>query len=241
MRLSMTTIAQLREASSLLRAAGWSVREGATHSRGSVDLAAQRVWTRGEIEAVVHLLIVIDDAEGELAFLQAEGKVDHAPLTFSLGDETSMLDRDLAAQLHALAYRREQSITSAAQVDAPKARRRATWSSGDFTRAFAALDGVRNDLLKLSIDTLSDDLELLDADDAEAAIAPFARRRDLLHAIAITSQTMRTKTFRLEQARVVGADYRWIDVVSADSFADFTDALTRHYTARFAKRRFTAA
>ena len=186
-------------------------------------------------------MIVIDDAEGELAFLEAEGKADHAPLTFSLGDEASMLSRELAAQLHALAYRRGQSITSAAQVEAPKARLRAAWSSGDFTRAFAALDGVHNDLLKFSIDTLTDDLELLDADDAEAAIAPFARRRVLLHAIAITNQTMRTKTMRLEQARVVGADYRWIDVVRSDAFADFADALTGHYAARFAKRRFTAA
>ena len=49
---------------------------------------------------------------------------------------------------------------------------------------------------------------------------------------------MRPKSIRLEQSRVIGADYRWIDVVRSNAFADFANALTRHYAARFAKRRF---
>lgn len=244
----MNTIARLRDTSALLRSAGWSVREGATHSLGTVDLAAQRTWSRGDLEAVLHLLIIIDDAEGELAFSEENGQTGHAPLTFSLGDDDPVqrraLGSDLFGRLHTLAYIREQSITAPAQVDAPPARARASFfrstsSSDAFTRAFAALDGVHNDLLQHSLETISDDLELLSEKEAPAALAPFVRRRDLLHAIVITDQTMHAGSIRLEKTRVVGAEYRWIDIVRSDAFSDFAHALTRHYTARFRKRRFT--
>lgn len=244
----MNTITRLRDTSALLRSAGWSVREGATHSLGAVDLAAQRTWTRGEFEAVLHLLIVIDESEGELSFSEERGKSEHAPLTFSLGDDDPAhrraLGKELFDQLHALAYPREQSITAAAHVDASPARTRAsffrsTGNSEAFTRAFAALDGVHDDLLQHSMEMIADDLELLSEKDALASIAPFARRCDLLHGIVITDQTMATPSVRLERTRVVGAEYRWIDIVRSDAFPAFADALTRHYTGRFRKRRFT--
>ena len=79
------------------------------------------------------------------------------------------------------------------------------------------------------------------ADDGERALDPFIRRCDLLHAIVVTDRTMRPKSIRLEQSRVIGADYRWIDVVRSNVFADYANALTRHYASRFAKRRFKAA
>jgi len=243
----MNTIARLRDTSALLRAAGWTVREGAIHSLGTVDLAARRTWSRGQLEAVVHLLIIIDESEGELAFSEEKGKSEHAPLTFSLGDDDPAhrraLGHDLFAKVHGLAYAREQSITAPARVDAPPARIHASFfrSTGRreaFSKAFAALDGVHDDLLQHSIETITDDLELLSEKDSIAAIAPFARRCELLHGIVITDQAMHIDSIRLEQTRVVGAEYRWIDIVRSDAFPDFADALTRHYVARFKKRRF---
>jgi len=234
----MRVISILRDARTHMNAAGWSVREGASHSRGTVDLAAQRSWRRGEIEAVLHLLVIIDPSEGELAFLETAGKVPHAPITVSLGDDDPALHQalgdELFARVHAIAYPREQSITAPAHVEAPAARTRASFATGNesLARAFDALDGVRGDLLNFALEML--------ADDGEPAIEPFIRRCDLLHAIVITDRTMRTKSVRLERSRVVGADYQWIDVVRSNAFADYANALTRHYASRFAKRRFTA-
>jgi hypothetical protein len=233
----MRVIALIREARTVLTAAGWSVREGPAHSGGTVDLAAQRTWRGGELEAVLHLLVTVDPQEGELEFLDIAGKIPHAPITFSLGDDDPALQHalgeELFAHVHALAYRREQSITAPVHVDAPPARTRASLAAGSFTRAFDALDGVRDDLLTFALEML--------ADDGEPAIDPFIRRRDLLHAIVITGRTMRPKSIRLEQSRVIGADYRWIDVVRSNAFADYANSLTRHYASRFARRRFTAA
>jgi len=230
----MRVISLIREAKAILTAAGWTVREGAAHSRGTVDLAAQRIWRRGELEAHMHLLVLLDPHDGELDFLDVPGKIPHAPITFSLGDDDPALQQllgdELFARVHAIAYRREQSITAPARVEAPPARTRASFATGDFARAFDALDGVRDDLLEFALDML--------ADDGEAALDPFIRRCDLLHAIVITDRTMRQKSIRLEQSRVIGADYRWIDIVRSNAFADYANALTRHYASRFAKRRF---
>ncbi len=230
----MRVISLIREAKAILTAAGWTVREGAAHSRGTVDLAAQRTWRRGDLEAHVHLLVILDPYDGELELLDVPGKIPHAPITFSLGDDDPTLQQllgdELFARVHAIAYRREQSITAPARVEAPPARIRASFSRESFGRAFEALDGVRDDLLQFALDML--------ADDGEDALDPFIRRCDLLHAIAITDRTMRQKSIRLEQSRVIGADYRWIDVVRSNAFADYANALTRHYASRFAKRRF---
>ena len=232
----MRVISLIREARSVLTAAGWTVREGAVHSGGTVDLAAQRTWRRGELEATLHLLVILDPQEGELEYLDLPGKIPHAPITFSLGDDDpalhQLLGEDLAARVHAIAYPRAQSITAPAHVEAPPARTRASFATvgESAARAFAALDGVREDLLDFALDML--------ADDGEDAIAPFIRRCDLLHAIVITDKTMRPKSLRLEQARVIGADYRWIDVVRSNAFAEYANALTRHYASRFARRRF---
>jgi hypothetical protein len=243
-----------RSAASALQAAGWSVREGAVHSSGTVDVAAQRRFLRGDLEAVIHLLIIVDSSEGELVFSEGEGMIEHAPIAFSLGDDdpaqrralAAVLSADLLAHLHATAYPRERSITAPLRVDAPKARTRASFfrsSNGDapFDRAFAALDGVHDDLMKLAIETIADDLELLSAGDAATAIDPFLRRCDLLHGIIVTDQVMRCNAVRLERSSVVGTEHRWIDVVRSEAFADFADALTRHYTARLSKRRIRAA
>jgi len=232
----MRVISLLREARSILTAAGWPVREGAAHPLGTVDLAAQRTWRRGELEAHVHLLVVLDPNEGELDFIDTPGKIPHTPLTFSLGDDDpalhQLLGDELFARVHAIAYRNEQSITAPARVEAPPARTRASFATIDeaAARAFTALDGVREDLLDFALDLL--------ADDGEDALDPFIRRVDLLHAVVITGRTMRPKSIRLEQSRVIGADYRWIDVVRSDAFTDYANALTRHYASRFARRRF---
>lgn len=232
----MRVISSLLEARSALTAAGWQVREGAAHSLGTVDLAAQRTWRRGELEATLHLLVILDPHEGELDFIDTPGKIPHTPLTFSLGDDDpalhQLLGDELFARVHAIAYRREQSITAPARVDAPPARTRASFATiaDAATRAFTALDGVREDLVDFALDML--------ADDGEEALDPFIRRCDLLHAIVITGRTMRPKSIRLEQSRVIGADYRWIDVVRSDAFVDYVNALTRHYASRFARRRF---
>lgn len=232
----MRVISLIREARSVLTTAGWPVREGAAHSLGTVDLAAQRTWRRGELEAHLHLLVIVDPHEDELELLDTPGKVPHAPLTFSLGDDDpalrQLLGEDLAVRVHAIAYPREQSITAPAHVDAPPARIRASFATigESAARAFAALDGVREDLLDFALETL--------ADDGEDAIDPFIRRVDLLHAIVITDRTMRPKSIRLEQSRVIGADYRWNDVVRSDAFTEYANSLTRHYASRFARRRF---
>jgi hypothetical protein len=246
----MRTIALLREVSSTLESLGWSLREGASHSRGSVEIAAQRTWTRGELEAVLHLLIIIDPTEGELSFADDDPTIEDAPIAFSLGDDdpeqrralAAILDRDRLAWLHATAYPREESITAPARVVAPPARRSAPFVAGDesLTRAFDALDGVRDDLWKAAIEALAEDLEFL-PEDAPAIIDPFLRRCDLLHAIVVTDRVMPNESVRLSMRRVVGAEHRWMDVVRSMTFADFASALTRHYDARLTKRNFTAA
>lgn len=235
----MRVISLIREARSVLTATGWPVREGAAHSLGTVDLAAQRTWRRGDLEAHLHLLVIVDPHEGELELLDTPGKIPHTPFTFSLGDDDpalhQLLGEELSARVHAIAYPREQSITAPARVEAPPARMRASFATigESAARAFDALDGVREDLLDFALETL--------ADDGEDALDPFIRRCDLLHAVVITDRTMRPKSIRLEQSRVIGADYRWIDVVRSNAFTDYVNSLTRHYTSRFARRRFTAA
>jgi hypothetical protein len=185
---------------------------------------------------VVRLLVIVDRSEGELDLSTVDGHVPHAPLTFSLGDDDPAQRRALAAvldvdQLHAAAYHREQSITAPAIVEAPPARRRASSiHDAAFERAFAALDGVRLDLLEFAIDTIADELDL-----------EWVRRRDLLHAIVTTGRTMHDESVRVEQPRVVGADYRWLDVVQSAAFPEFMQTLTRHYDASLQKRRFKAA
>jgi hypothetical protein len=247
----MRTIALLREVSSTLESLGWSLREGASHSRGSVEVAAQRSWTREELQAVLHLLIIIDPTEGELAFADDAPTIDDAPIAFSLGDDdpeqrralATILDRDRLAWLHATAYPREESITAPARVVAQPARRTASFAAGNdesLARAFDALDGVRDDLWKAAIEALSEDLEYL-PEDAPAIIDPFLRRCDLLHAIVVTDRVMPNESVRLSMRHVVGAEHRWIDVVRSVAFADFASALTRHYDARLTKRNFTAA
>ena len=246
----MRTNSLLREVSSTLESLGWSLREGASHSRGSVEVAAQRSWSRGELEAVLHLLIVIDPTDDALAFADNDPTIEDAPIALSLGDDdpeqrralAAILDRDRLAWLHATAYPREESITAPARVVAPPARRSAPFTGNDesLIRAFDALDGVRDDLWKATIEALAEDLEFL-PEDAPAIIDPFLRRCDLLHAIVVTDRVMPNESVRLETRRVVGAEHRWIDVVRSVAFADFAGALTRHYDARLTKRNFTAA
>ena len=55
---------------------------------------------------------------------------------------------------------------------------------------------------------------------------------------AVALLVWRARAFFPGAEGLIGADYRWIDVVRSNAFADFANALTRHYAARFAKRRF---
>ena len=114
---------------------------------------------RDEIEAVLHLLVIVDPSEGELDFLDIAGKVPHAPITFSLGDDDPSSaphwPRSSVAtcshRLHATAYPREavdHRTGSRRRAGRPHAAHHSSPATNPSPGAFDALDGVRDDLWK---------------------------------------------------------------------------------------------
>lgn len=165
----MSALRTILDASTILESTGWYVRQNAAHSRGHVDLAAQR--------DTVRLLVTVDPTEGELEYV--------SPTLFR---HTPAIDN-----------------------------------------AFIALAAVSDDLERFNREVLADDLEDAAGTDITAdEVHALHARKDVLHAIVITNQTLPSDTIRLEQSNVVTAGHQWIDVVRADAFPAFAESLTRH-------------
>jgi hypothetical protein len=167
--------------------------------------------------------------------------------------------------LHEAAYPRERSLVDAAHIAAPSARTHASGfreldGATGFERAagvaFRAIDALRADLLQHDLDVIVDDLTLLDdggerAQHARNALAFHAQHAELLHAIVVTAAPLGVLAnaeraadapwLRLARVPAVGSDAQWIDIVQSDAVDRYAAQITRHYEARFARRRFAPA
>jgi hypothetical protein len=245
-----------RDAASALAGNGWRVTHAATHSGGTADLAADRTWSRGRLTARVRLIVRCDAREERFVFssLAAERAADRLPF-YSFGDDDPAQRRALAAvlddgikQLHAAAYPREVALTEPARVDAPPARTLAAATrDAVLDEAFASIDAVRRDLFQHDLDIVRDDFDI-DRDVAAQTAIDAAHRCDLLIPIVITNaelwslpENKRRDWIRIERSSLVGHERQWIDVVEGAAFARYADALARHLTSAFRKRRFAPA
>lgn len=223
----------------LFRAHGWSVREGAVCSGGTVDVVAERSWRRGAIEAQLRLLIQNDD-DGVVVSPVADAPVS-LPFYF-FGDDEREQQRAISAVLaqhevdaapvlaaiHRAAYRGERAVVTPARVDPPAAPASASLSRGSLP--FHLTDAVRADLLQHDLDVLADDLP-------DVVLPP--ARCDLLHPIVLTSTPLPPVGWaRIHQPSVVGAESRWLDLVHHSATDAFVAMLTRHYSGAFRRRRF---
>jgi hypothetical protein len=197
------------------------------------------------------------DATSERLLFPATDTTGGDPIPFySLGDDDPAQRRALAAvasaeaiaQLHESAYPRDEARLRGARIDAMRARSRgAAISLPSLDDAFHAIDAVRSDLLAHDLDIVRDDLDL-DRDSGVQTLLGGAMRCDLLYPIVITDATLwslpdirRHDWLRVERRSVVGHERRWVDIVNAEDFAPYAQALTRHLNAALRKGRFAPA
>jgi len=199
-----------------LTSLGWRVRQGAVHSAGVADAAADRTWHRGELAARVQFVLRCH-AGGQLLFSEGD-KVEDALASYWAGDDLPEQRRALAAiletrdldaaailgELQRTAYPAEEAAIAPARIAAPPAAIHATAFRepragfepfADLAgEAFASLDAIRNDLFAHDCEVLDGDLETLAGDPrgqspavhAQQALAGLARTCELLHAIVVT-------------------------------------------------------
>ena len=186
--MPMTELLAARAASEELREHGWSVRQGAVCSGGSVDIAAERSWRRGTIEARVRLIIRCDD-DGVLLTPCPAAPVS-LPFYFfgdddrqqrrAIGEVLARHEVDpapIVAGIHRSAYRGERAVITPARVDPPPAPASASVFRGSLGQVFELTRAVRDDLLRHDLDGLADDLP---------TVLPLPPRCDLIHPIVLT-------------------------------------------------------
>jgi len=238
-----------------LTAAGWRVMYAATHSAGVADLAAERRWSSGKLTARVRLVVHCDSSDRLLFPAIYGGGADALPFYSLAEDEprqrralTLLAGPELVEQLQAKAYPRDVALIRRAHIDPLPARARAAAiSAAAIDDAFLAVEAIRGDLLAHDLDIARDDLEL-DRDAAAQTMFEAAARCDLLHPIVITRAEIwtvpdrkRHPWLRAERCAIAGHERAWIDVVNAEAFESYAQALTRHISAAFRKRRFAPA
>jgi hypothetical protein len=216
------SLALARSAAAMFRQLGWRTREAAAHASGLADVAAGHTWERKNRETRVHVVVRCENASRVL-FSEATRDVEDVIASYALGDS--------------------MDLPAFPPPAAPPARVHAAAFRGDELReaieeAFASIDAIVRELRNHDLDVVSDDV---DAGGREnEALAPLARRRDLVHAVVVTDAVLwtfgermaRQPWIRLHRARVVGAEERWIDVVSADALEKFAAGVTRYYAKR---------
>ncbi len=209
---------------------GWITREGAAYASGLADVAATRSWERKNRETRVHVVVRCEFA-GRVLFSESSRATEDVIASHAAGDTIDFEKLAPAppppaappARIHASAFRAEEPVRSV------------------INEAFASIDAILRELRAHDLDVVRDDISA-GADEMET-LAPLSRRRDLVHAIVVTDAALSTlgetikrhPWLRLHRARVIGADDRWIDVVSADSVEKYATAVTRHYAST--KRR----
>ena len=249
-------LALARDAADALAASGWRMTYAAVHSGGTADLAAERTRTHNKLAARVRLIIHCDSRQQRFVLSSLDAPITDRLPFYSLGDDdpaqrralAATLDPDLIAQIHAAAYPRAIALTERAQIDAPPARAHvAAISDQVLDEAFASADAVRRDLLQHDLDVIRDDADI-DRDFAAHGAIDAAHRCELLYPIVITDAELRSipdkkrhDWLRVERTSLVGHQRQWIDLVHGAAFAHYADALTRHISAAYRKRRFAPA
>jgi hypothetical protein len=253
MATAENTLTLAHDAAAALSANGWRTTLAAVHSGGTADVAADRTWSRGKLSARVRLIVRCDSCPQRLLLPAVATRADDRLPSYCLADDdpaqrralASIIDPALIGHLHAAAYPHAVALTDAARLDALPARARAAAVRGPaIDEAFASIDAVRRDLLQHDLDVLRDDLDI-DRDFAAGAVLDAAHRLELLYAIVITDAELwslpdkkRHDWIRLERSSLVGCERQWVDVVEGRAFAAYAEALTRHITASYRRRRF---
>jgi len=245
-----------RDAAAALAASGWRVMHAAVHSGGTADVADDRTWSRGKLSARVRLIVRCDSRPERFVLSALDDDAPDRLPSYCLGDDdpaqrralAGVADAALIERLHAAAYPREIALTEPAHLDALPARARAAAvRDAVIDEAFASIDAVRGDLLQHDLDVVRDDLDI-DRDFAATVVLEGAHRCDLLYPMVVTDAELwslpdkkRRDWMRLERSSLVGHQRQWIDIVEGGAFAAYADALTRHITAAYRKRRFAPA
>ncbi|HKR66802.1 MAG TPA: hypothetical protein VJZ00_23955 [Thermoanaerobaculia bacterium] len=205
-----------RSVADALRRLGWRTREGAAHASGLADVAATRTWERRSGETTVHLVIRCAKASRVL-FSDMQRETRDVIASYTIAESETRPPAAPRARVHAATFRADEEFSAIADD------------------ALASIDAVLQDLRDHDAEDIRDDVEA--GADEETMRAQLAHRRALVHAIVVTDASLWTvgeriakqKWLRLHRARVVGADERWIDVVTADAFEPYAAAITRHY------------
>jgi hypothetical protein len=217
------SLALARAVAAAFRGLGWRTREGAAYAGGLVDVAATQAWDRPNRDTRVHVLVRCQRASRVL-FSESSRTAEDFIASYALGDTMDLPafppPAAPPARVHAAALRTEEEFR--AVVD----------------EAFASIDAVLGELRAHDVDVVRDDV---DAGGRESdAMALLARRRELVHAVVVTDSVLWTfgerlakqPWIRLHRARVVGAEERWVDVVSVAAFEKYATAVTRYYAKR---------
>jgi len=255
MATAESTLTLAHDAASALAANGWRPTLAAVHSGGIADVAADRVWSRGRLSAHVRLVVRCDSRSQRLVLPSLDVPAADRLPSYCLADDdpaqrralASVIDPALIERLHATAYPHAIALTEAAHIDALPARARAAAvRDAAIDEAFASIDAVRRDLLQHDLEVVRDDLDI-DRDFAAGAMLDAACRLELLHPIVITDAELwslpekkRRDWIRLERSSLVGHERQWVDIVEGGAFAAYAEALTRHVTASYRKRRFAS-
>lgn len=211
----------LHTTAAALRTLGWRVSESAFFDGGIADIAADRVWSRSNLQAHVRLLISGHSGAEQILF-----------------SELPAATTDDMLAVHTLI---DSGRIRPAVVTPPRSRTHASSFreiGGDSFRVvveqtFASVEAIRDTLRKHDLEVIADDL------DEETRIDTV----DLLHPIIVTDAAIWTmtdriapkKSVRLLQSAITGGEHRWIDIVRADSIDAFLAATTKHYESRYKK------
>lgn len=220
------SLALARSVAATFRQLGWRTREGAAHASGLADVAATHTWERKSRETRVHVVVRCNarcENASPVLFSEAARETDDVIASYALGDSMDLPTfpppSAPPARVHAAAFRGEELREA---ID----------------EAFASIDAIVRELRNHDLDVASDDV---DAGRREnETLTPLARRRDLVHAVVVTDAVLwtfgeriaRQQWIRLHRERVVGAEERWVDVVSASALEKYAASVTRYYARR---------
>ncbi|HVR41254.1 MAG TPA: hypothetical protein VMU84_19325 [Thermoanaerobaculia bacterium] len=209
----MTEFDSIRATATALRDLAWRVKESAFFEGGTVDVAAERAWSRGALIARLRLLVNFHSSSEQLVFSQLPSiSADDILPSHSLSDRAAVVPPP-RSRAHASTFREIGGESFRACVE----------------RTFASIDAIRATLRnhELAVAEEGTDIEAI----------------DLLHPIIVTDAAIRTlgerlaqkTSVRLLQSAIVGGEHRWIDVVHANAIGAFIAAITKHYEARHRK------
>ena len=250
-----------RAVAATLRAEGWTVREGAAHSSGIADAAAEKTWCRKGFQARVRILARCHHAPEGIVFSPSTPRADalhvygDRPVPDALLIDAGLDPASIPDRIHVAATRMAppKAQTSASAFREPTGAPEPFRTAAE--EAFAAPSAIAAELAAYDADVFTDDLNALSdrtekADYAIDKLAAMGRHTELLHSVLVTDATLwtiadekriaRVPSLRLYRSRVTTTECTWIDVVQAEAFAAYAAATSRHYTTTMARRGFTS-